>query len=509
MQSIINSRWRDSLSFCIFSTIPGWLLAFITGYSLIADMSALWSSYVMLGWLWNQIGYPVEMIRLVRLGSAVLIALQAISWLVASSIHRFILKIPIENSLKSLMGGGLDLPGYMLALVYISIFSLMLSYLGSKTKIYSLEKKLCLKLLQLKNISVSYQLTIALIFTVIEVTLTLYGVIGQRTIVAGGYSDGELPYWIVFYESVLPAHILLNSLIFVSIFKEKSFISDKYKWLIFTISVISLLFIYFNKGRSNLVFALIAHGYWLSFFTARRIKPLKFVILGMILYPIVSQVLLFSNFLRNEDTGLVDWQVSAIAIIPQAWESFQSSSNLVEREKDRTAENISTRPLVAAPLALCIRLDPSEKNFLFGKEILHSMIWSIPGPLINNKKEFPKQEDLLYMNFPIGQDDTADSLYLSSYTEFWWIGIFIYPLLIVLLWKLVLNMIQIFKLSNVTIAITVTPFLEMFILGIGESAVNTWIITLRSFLFWLLINSLINSLFFRWIPSRKPFLKKI
>lgn len=482
--------------FFILITLPGWFFAFLTGNTIVADLSGIIGVIACVIWIWNGVvGKSLEMVRFVRLGAAWLCLIQNFSWLTASYLHRFSLDIPIEQSLSTNMANGTSVAYYALAILYTSCFCMFLSFFGSLKSVLKLEIAIYLLLRSLKKIKIK-TLTFALLIPIgIEIFMIASGIVGQRTLVIEGYSEGELPGWLVFYDTVLTAQIIFNALLTNLILKRTQSKKVKFEWIILILSVLILFFIFFNKGRGATVFSLLTLGYWFVFYNEMKPKFYKVIIIISIIYPILSQILLFNNFIRSRAAGLDVWRGSAIEVVPQAWEKFQQSDELQMLEGKRTERNLSTRPLVAMPLAMCIELDKDKKRFMLGKNILHSFIWALPGPVFPNKADYPILEGLLYEYFPIGEADTVDSIYLSSYNEFGWLGMMIYPALLTGLWMVVITCIKFFKLSVITAVICISIFFEMFILGIGESAVNNWLISFRTLVLWIIVDRVFKLIF--------------
>lgn len=481
---------NKSITFWILSVCPLWLIASISESILIADVASIWGTSIMIFCFYQAIGDSLEMTRFLRLGAITLCLVQNLAWLTASLIHHFSLEASIEATIKSLMGGGLKFSSYAIAVLYVCLFSSMISYFGSKKALFTSEKIVCALILKLKNIPLSKITLFIMVITAINILLVVSGVIAQRAIIVDGYSEGERPFWIVLHESILPGQIMLLALLMYHIGNKKG---SLFNWSVLIVSLIFMLYIYFTKGRSPLVFALAAIGFWYYYFLERKPKILKLTIIFCVIYPILSQVLLFNNFIRGVN-GIADWQSkSAIEILPLAWDRFQSSSGLIKEEEASTTENLGSRPLVATPLAQCLQYPGEKKTFTYGENLFNSFVWAIPGPLIGSKKDYLVQERLLYKHFKIGRDleqDTADSLYLSSYTEFSWVGLIIYPWLLYLLWFAVITLCVKWKITGFILAINISIFFELFLLGIGEGAVGKWFVILRSFMFWMLLYKL-------------------
>ncbi|WP_375444585.1 hypothetical protein [uncultured Fibrella sp.] len=486
-------KWffRQRLSYIIFTTLPGWILTFITEQTLIADISAIWASLVCLIWIWTRMGHSLEMIRLVRIGAATLCLLLNSSWLTASFVHQFSLNILIETSLQNEMNGGLAFSFYALAMVYITIFSCVLAFIGSTSAVFKLECKIYQLFTYLNNISINYLLFIATTIILGEFVLIYFGIIGQRALLVEGVDKGKLPDWYIIYDSLFTTQTIINSLILIHIWKNKRPLwANKVNYLILLVSFLLFMFISFTKGRRDISFGLIIHAYCIFLLLSLRPNLKKTILVICIAYPLLSQIMLFNNFMRS-GIVYVDESKSALETIPDTWMRFQESESNIKEESKRTEENLATRPLVATPLALCLQLQDSKKSFMLGKNLLHAIIWTIPGPIFPNKTDYPTQEELLYKHFRIGSDDTADSLYLSAYTEFSWLGLLIYPALVVLLWMLVMQLIISLCRSELSLLIIFSVYLKLFTIGIGEEAVNAWTVALRLSLAWLVLDNIL------------------
>jgi len=161
-------------------------------------------------------------------------------------------------------------------------------------------------------------------------------------------------------------------------------------------------------------------------------------------------------------------------------------------ESRRSAENFATRPLVLNPLARVQRLAPEGKEFLLGENIANSLIWTMPRAVVDDKSDYPVQEDLLYRNFPIGNDDLAESPYLGGYIDFGWLGLFVYPVLLAFLWYLALLLMNYPGLLPLCSLFYAAVFLPIFALEIGESSLITWFSVTRNSLFLLPVFVLIS-----------------
>jgi hypothetical protein len=125
-------------------------------------------------------------------------------------------------------------------------------------------------------------------------------------------------------------------------------------------------------------------------------------------------------------------------------------------------------------------LPNEQKTFLLGENLFNSAVWAIPSFFVSNKSLFPIQEDLLYQNFPIGTDDTADSMYLYAYVDFAYVGVLAYPILIAFIWIAVLLLMRLPYISSLGVMTFACTWIAMFILSMGEASTVSWFVLPRN-----------------------------
>ncbi|WP_299247289.1 hypothetical protein [uncultured Cytophaga sp.] len=488
----------------ILFTLPLWILAALFDSVFVGNIAAIVGLIICFAWFWTILKNQNQMLRFMRLGAIVLCIIQFMAWLTSSYIH-YSENMEMKESLQTLLGFESAVSYYCIAISFVIVFAFFFALLGSAKMIQSLEQnvvKQLLKMMYIKNITLYAYIFLLVLF---ELLLIGSGIVGQRSIVVEGYEAGQKPFWNVFYETFLSIHIILNALLVYKIFNEKL----NKKMLIQLLAIVSFLvlaFIFFSKGRSGFVFYLISIGFWYIFLSNKRPAIIKLIVLIIIVYPIISQLLLFNNFMRTKNSNVEDVRGSAIDVLPQAFDSYVNSSDLIEEEKVRSSKNLATRPLVATPLAQCIHLDERAKYFMMGDNLIHSLVWALPGALIPNKIDFPIQEELLYTHFPIGYSDTADSIYLGAYTDFGWVGSIGYPVFFLLIWVLFLFLYYKIKPTLLSYLALVAVFFQTMVLSIGEGSVLSWLVSFRTVLIFFIID--IVMLFFLFFIKRNKMNKK-
>ncbi len=486
----MNGRREESLSLTILLTIPLWLLSYGINLKLIADVAALFGSILILRWIWLQIVKQQYNLRFLRIGAVSMILIQNVSWIISTLTHFFLRNQSLSDTLRIIGRKSISVSDYSLAIVYVSLFALMLCILAQNRFVRKWEMELTTRLNLISDVKMKYLVRLGSVFLLIEIYLIFSGVIGQRTLVVNNFDKGELPIWFTFFELMLNLHLIILGIQISRVLSANNRgIGPLHLFVL--LSVIVLLFTHFNQGRIQLMYSFLAIVFWSLFFFRTRLNLSRTFVFISILLPVILIGFLYSNFIRSSESGLDVYRDSAVIVVDKSWTIFQKRE-MVNYEVERTIENLSFRTLLANPLARSISLNMSNKHFLFGKDLFHSAIWTIPRPLFPEKVNFSRQEELLYENFPIGEKDTVDSVYLSSYADFGWMGLFIYPVLIVLFYLFGLGMT--FYARNVVYVLAFTAtFLELFTIGVGESSTITWLVSLRALIAMWFFLSLVDN----------------
>lgn len=482
--------------------MPLWGLAALTSSAALATVAALVGGVICIMWLWSRLGHSKSMIHFLAVGGFILCAVQNFAWLTSAYIHEFTFNISIEEALYTTEGVIIPVGYYSAAVFYVAALSAVLVVLGVSPMVSKNDQWVISKLRELFSISASKIGGLVTGVTLINLVLMVEGVIGGRTLNVEGFSEGAIPWWFFIFESLGAFHLFLNGALGAKLLKERQRgNAHPFLWILFIFSVLVVSFLFFTKGRRLIVYLLLSHGWWMMFFL--RSKPRFWVACAAVLfaYPVISETLVFNNFLRSSKAGLIADE-NMLKAIPKVWEEYRKYDDLQQYAEERSTRNMATRPLVARPLASCMALPMNSKSFIWHEDILHSLIWSVPGPIFPDKTKFPLQENLLYSHFPIGSTDTVDSLYLSSYTSFGWFGLVVYPCFVALIWLLVTTLMRTLRIWYLMVAIIAALWLKYFLLSIAEGSTLQIFVNLRSTLFWCLIGYCVER-FFPSAPHRK------
>ncbi|WP_168564675.1 hypothetical protein [Crateriforma spongiae] len=474
-------------SAAIAITIPGWGIASLVNSCIVSDVASTVGVVVTCSWLWSCVGNSFQMIRFARCGAIVLCFLQNFAWLFTSVKHHLDSSLDISETLNETMFGGLVISDYAAAVLYCSIFCFALAFFGSLRFVKSLERKLDQVLGALKLLSTKSLLPVIISLLMAEAFLVSTGIVGTRTIKVDGFEDGEMPVWYFLVSSMTSLQLLLNGLLLWKTVEAKNRSSRLFLGGILACSILVVLFLYFNQGRRDLAFCAFAHFWWAVYFFGNRPGFIKALAAVAICLPLLYYSMLFNNFMRSGHAGLDNYRVSAIEAIPGALKKFVMDPAMRELEQERTSNNLSSRPLVATPLAYCIRLPAEKKAYLLHKDLFHSFIWSIPGPLFPWKENFPNQEDLLYQSFAIGDKDTADSIVLSAYASFGWFGVITHSLFISSLIAGTVFAVMYTKTPPIGTALVCAPILQLITVDLAEESTTSFFNFARSAIFFVVV----------------------
>ena len=482
---------RSAPVVCLFP-VPIWLLAAALESEVLASIAAVFGLVMAAAWGRALLRQPMRMLGFLRLGSVSLLAMMSLSWLMAQFFNFSALNQSLTVALVNDVGTTLTY--YAMAVAYTLIFAAVLGFLGELKRIRYLEAHAVSGLLAARNIRSSRLLALIMIVCMLEIVLILTGVISYRTFAIEGFDEGRIAWYLPLLEFIFAAQVALNALAISQLTAPLALRS--FSVAVIAISVLLILFITFTRGRSGFIFCAILHLYWAVLFIGRVPKMKKLLALSLLILPIVYTGSLLNNFMRSGAVSDLDVKnLGAVAFFSKGLQLWRSDQSLQAVERARSAANLASRPLVAQPLAKCMALPSEHKNFLLGENLFNSAVWAIPRFIFPDKVRYPIQEDLLYANFPVGTEDTADSPYLYAYADFGYAGIIIYPALLAGFWMSILLLARLPHVSSLGVIVIMAVWIPNFTLNLGESGMTNWYAMLRNTVLALPFIFLIAKLF--------------
>jgi hypothetical protein len=335
----------------------------------------------------------------------------------------------------------IDVKDYALSFAFVFLFiffSAIFSRFSFIMKAEALFKVYVIERLSAAGL-VTWSLSLAGVATAL-ISASFMGLISIRGLAAEFYSDRRiLPWWYVlltFLVSILP---LLLSQVFSRL---KSVLS--LPGIIGLLGLITGLYYSSLFGRFPLLsFVILIPFCWITIqrprlnFTPRRLLLVCAMSLTFfIVLPFLNSFFSFINIYRVNQ-GLYTNPILYIA----SYLEFARSSDSLSAAISKSAENLTSRPLVLWPLAASIKMAFQGHNlgYLYFDDLFNSALNSLPRFLFPGKENLLLQESLLYSRFPFADVDTADSPYLYAFASFGIFGAFMYPLLISLLYWLFLE----------------------------------------------------------------------
>lgn len=451
-----------------------WALVYLTNSLGFSYIVAPVSLFMVLRWAYSSIIRPQEFFSLMRTGGLALLFIQNLSWLLVGYYH---LNSDISVQ-ETLLNNDTSLSAYFRAINYTILFSLALVSLGSLPFHRNIERDLLSNIAPEKTVPITVLWVILGVIIVIELVLVGTGVIGFRSLNIEGYAQGKLPPFMFFLDYIKTAQVPLNALLITrSLQRTRRF----YKWITYSILSLSLfisLLIAFTDGRRIFAFCIIHHAIWLIVFLRRRPKVILSILAVCLVFPVLFKIMLFANFVRSAEAGVDDWMnAPAVETIPIAYKNFWEFQEL---EKERTEENLRTRPLTAIPLAKCFSLPEQNTKFAYGVALRNAIFWVIPRKIFPQKRLYPFEENLIDRYFPIGIRDTSDSLYLLAYVDFGFMGILIYPLFLLFIWHALLRLLKHSNARWFTIMTIFAAWVPLFLMSIGEGNTLSWLVAMRN-----------------------------
>lgn len=472
-----RSRALRSVPLICLAPVPIWLFAAVLDNEVVASLAA--GLGLLLGVMWGRTLFRRQalMLGFLKIGGVSLLVIMSLSWLMAQFFN--LSALGQSMSLALVRDVGTTLPAYAGAVAYVLVFAAVLGGLGGLAFIRTLEANAAARLLAARDIRFLKLLVLIGLISTLDAWLILTGVISYRSFAVEGFDEGSIAWYLPMLQIMFATQVGLNALAISQMAGATG--RSKISMAVVAVSGFLILFINFTQGRSGFIFCALLHLYWVIFFMGRIPRLRKLISVVLTVLPLLYAGTLLNNFMRSDAASGVDLKTDGFAAyFSNAVQTLQSDRSLRASESARSAANLASRPLVAHPLAKSMALSEERKSFLLGENLINSAIWALPSAIMPDKKLYPIQEDLLYVHFPIGEKDTADSPYLYAYADFGYAGIFIYPVLLAGIWVTLLLLVRLPFISSLGAIVIACTWIGLFTLSLGEAAMTSWFSTLRN-----------------------------
>ena len=451
----------------LITSIICWTISAVTDQLILTYFSAFFGiiiSFVYLLKFFNGILNPFKFLSIC---SASLFFVTNLTWIITSIFVFIYYKIDLFLFLDNILS--IKHEYFLQAIIFTLLFSLVLFFFSLNKKLILKEKYVFHKVQSVIEINNKIIYLIVAGIIILEILLITSGFIEYRTYSQENFKEGIISPWIPYVNYIFHFHI---SLIALLLYKSKSVKFNIINYFLIIFSLLILGIIFFSRGRFQFFLTYIELTFWFCFFKNSLPKLRSIIIVLIIFLPILYNLTLFNEFLRH--TSVDDFEnkniLSTIKNNYEVWK-FASEKEIIT---EKTTINFTSRFLSVRPLARILELKPSEKQHLYGKNIFNNLIWVIPRIIFPQKVNYPIDTKLIYDNFGIDFVDTANTVYLFSYLDFWYFGLFLYPLLIFFCWKLLLFLITI-KDYNPLIVIFVLANGFVLFFSIAEGSCLGWL----------------------------------
>lgn len=483
--------------FALIALIFFWAISLLTNQLAFTYFSAFLGTIISFSYLLKFFNGTLNPFKFLRIASVSLIFTTNLCWIL-SGIFVFIyyeidLFLFLENYLN------INYESYLEATIFTLIFSVVLFFFSLNEKLILKEKYVFNKLRNAIEIDYKTIHLIIAVIIIIEILLFYYGFIGYRTYAQENFKLGIISPYVPYIRYIFHFHIGLIALL---IYKNSLIKFNLRNYFLILVSLLLLNLIFFSRGRFEFFFSYVELTFWYCFFK-NGLPKLKTTIISLLIFlPIIYNLLIFNELLRQPSNPVQDLEnKNLFTRIENAYEMWKFSSAR-EITIEKTTLNLTSRFLLAHPLAKSFELKSSQKQFLLGQNILNNLIWTIPRAILPQKINFLVGENLIYEKFGLDFIDTSNSLYLFSYLDFWYFGLFLYPLLFFFYWKLLLFLITIEDLNPLILIFILSRSLILFF-ALAEGGMLQYLVYARNSAIILVILIILSKLFFS--KSKKIF----
>lgn len=205
---------------------------------------------------------------------------------------------------------------------------------------------------------------------------------------------------------------------------------------------------------------------------------------------IAIQVTTFSRILANSSSYTTTLGFSErITFLAENYINYNLGGDSVLKQgvfEQKSSSNFETRTFVLSSLAMIIDHVDKQRP-LMGTDLINSLIKSIPGALLFEKYSFPIQLELYHQELGVSTNfkDIAESIYVSSYVDFSWLGMFIYPIIILHMFNFVTFFLE--KINFKLFKLLAINNLAYLCFSSGETSPVSFFVTVRNLLIFFVL----------------------
>lgn len=429
MTKVLENNFLYYLILSIFI----WSISIVIDKLLFTYFAAFFGIFVTFSLIKKYFQQEINPFGLLNIGSIFLIFTINIGWILSGFFIFINYKINLFDFFDDYLI--LNYRNYLYANIYTLLFCLILYLLSLNKKLLEKENSLTQSIKKFKEINISQLKYITIIIIILETILFYNGFIDYRGYANERYQAGIISWYVPYLDFIFHFQISITSLLIFNFLNTKFLFKNL---ILILISITFFSIIFFSRGRYQFFFSYVELFFWYCFFNKSLPKLKSLIILFLILVPIIYNLTIFNDFLRNNRNNqfIFDREnTTFINTLPKFYNLWKLSNK--EQIENKTSINLTKRFLLLYPLAKSIELDNEKKNHLLGENILNNIIWTVPRVIFPKKINFEVKEDLM-SKFGVYFTDTSDSIYLFSYLDFWIFGILLYPLILFFYWYFII-----------------------------------------------------------------------
>jgi hypothetical protein len=413
----------------LFWPIPNTVI-FASAISSLACIYFFWKFLVVGNCFYDQLGFASLCLQLAL----------CFSFIFAGIINLVFLNTGIEDLLKSMK---ITSEAYATAMLFCMQTAIFFALSGLFSPIKKRQIILAERIKYILNSPTRNILFIGLIISFFQAGFIFLGLIDVRRINYG--MEGGLPWFVPIFEFSKSFSIPLSSLLTTHFSLRSRTINKSFILVVLFLLIGTNLYILFFSTRREFISSVILFAVYLIYFNKSLLHRSNFAILAIISLFLFIPVLNAINSMRSLGGSDLTSSQKFYFVIENQFKKIKVDGILVEDER----ENYAYRPLILGIQATVMDMPINAKKYLYGENLLNSIIWALPSFIVSNKNNILIQEDLFYESLPnlLFFTDQANSINLEAYSDFSWAGPFVYVIFYSLIWYITLVILLNFKNS--------------------------------------------------------------
>ncbi|MBU3611171.1 oligosaccharide repeat unit polymerase [Polynucleobacter wuianus] len=474
-------------------TIPLWLIAGQINSFSLAVIAALVATILIFIILRSELNINKKLyINYLALASIFLILIINIGWLISYYIIQF--KLNDIFSVYLIENLNIKIVNYSYAVAYTTFFAIAVGLFSSTDIVKRYINLIYQKLLKIVYFDIDLISKCIFIISLVEIVLIASGFIIYRGIATEDFDEGRIPWYLFALNSIFNLQSPLMAVLTIKILGNYRKINPTYKILLIFSMTISIV-VFFTRGRAPLGIFLLSYIVFVNLLNSKNLNLKSFYKAILLLIPVFFVLATLFNFVRLGESGSKDLKnENIITVMKNGLEIYFSDQNIQSIANEAVAINLASRPLVLIATTKALEVPFSQSTFLYGKALYNHFIWTIPSIFYSFRDKLLVQRNEVVINLfhPLFDVDISDNPIIYSYIDFGYFGLFLYPLILFLFIVNIQYLMSLYFVHPLIILMILSNLFPLFILGLGESDLNTWMSAYRDNFLIIMISFLLN-----------------